>query len=57
MTTDNRFEQIDKAALHNALLELRTCPHCRSDLQPVALLENVYGCPKCRETWHIPPAK
>ena len=56
MKTDNRFEAIDRAALHNALLELHTCPRCRADLLPIAGCAHVYGCPDCRETWHIPPA-
>jgi len=51
---NNRFEQIDKAALHNALLDLHTCPRCRDDLKPVALCEDVFGCQRCKETWHIP---
>ena len=51
---DDRFEAMDKAALHNALLNLRTCPHCRNDLQPVALFEDVWGCRACDETWHLP---
>jgi hypothetical protein len=53
---DNRFEDIDKAALHNALLALHTCPHCRDDLQPVNFLFDVYGCAKCKETWYIEAA-
>jgi ribosomal protein L37AE/L43A len=54
MRTENRFEDIDRAALHNALLKLHVCVHCRRDLQPVALLADVWGCAHCRETWHIP---
>lgn len=54
MKPDNRFEALDKAALHNALLALHTCPHCRNDLLPVALVDHVFGCEQCRETWHIP---
>ena len=54
MRTDNRFEDIDKAALHNALLNLHTCPNCRRNLQPVALFEDVWGCASCKETWHLP---
>lgn len=49
-----RFEDIDKGALREALLALRTCPRCRGDLQPVALTEAVWGCPSCKETWHLP---
>ena len=56
---DDRFEAIDKAALHNALLALKQCPHCRRNLQPVALFEDVYGCDGKQwphhdfETWHL----
>lgn len=51
------YEAIDKAALHNALLQLHTCPRCRRDLQSVALCENVWGCKSCKETWHVEPQK
>jgi hypothetical protein len=57
MRTDNRWEEMDKDALHTALLALHTCPHCRSDLRPVALFEDVWGCADPShsfETWHIP---
>ena len=54
MRTDNRFEELDKAALHNALLALKTCPNCRGDLLPIAFCAEVYGCRPCHETWHIP---
>lgn len=54
MKEDHRFASIDRAALHNALLALRTCPHCRADLQPVAYCADVYGCEACKETWHLP---
>lgn len=30
---DNRFEQIDKLALREALIALRVCPKCRGDLR------------------------
>jgi hypothetical protein len=49
-----RFADMDKAALHNALLALRVCPGCRGDLLPVAFASEVYGCGACRETWHLP---
>jgi ribosomal protein L37AE/L43A len=49
------YEETDKSALKRALLALRTCPNCRADLQPVALLENVWGCHSCKETWHLEP--
>lgn len=54
MRRDNRFEETDKAALNRALLGLRVCPHCRADLRPVAYYQDVWGCTKCRETWHLP---
>lgn len=55
MKTDSRFEAIDKAALHSALLNLKTCPNCRRDLMPVGpMLDEVWGCHHCRETWHLP---
>lgn len=54
MKRDNRFENLDKAALSTALLELHTCPQCRVALRPVALCQGVYGCPDCKETWHLP---
>jgi hypothetical protein len=59
MRADNRFEDIDKGALVAALLALKTCPHCRRDLQPVAGFSEVWGCageqyPQHRpETWHL----
>ena len=31
-------------------------PTCGTNLLPVALLEDVVGCAKCRETWHRPKA-
>ena len=54
MRQDNRFEEIDRAALHNALLALRWCPHCRTDLRPVAFCEDVWVCELCAETWYLP---
>ena len=55
------YEAEDKAALRRALLALRTCPHCREDLRPVAFLADVWGCdgrgamrPHGAETWHLP---
>lgn len=56
MRQDNRFEAIDKAALHNALLDLKTCPRCYADLRPVAFFKDVWGCDSklhSFETWHI----
>ena len=54
MRTSNRWEAFDKGALYEALLALKTCPRCREDLQPVALLEKVFGCAACKETWYLP---
>ena len=54
MRHDNRFKEVDKAALHRALLNLGVCPNCRNDLQPVALFDEVEGCSDCRETWYMP---
>ena len=31
-----------------------TCPHCRADLEPVAICDGVWGCATCRQTWFIP---
>jgi len=53
MKEDNRWEEIDKAALHNALLEMKKCPRCQQDLQPVVFFEDVWGCSDCKETWHL----
>jgi hypothetical protein len=53
MTTHaDRYEAIDKAALYDALVALHTCPRCRADLQPVAFLEDTWGCAVCCETWY-----
>lgn len=54
LTEAGRWSEIDKAALCKALLALRTCPDCRADLLPVALVSDVWGCPFCHETWHLP---
>jgi hypothetical protein len=51
---NNRWEDLDKAALNDALLALRTCPNCRGDLQPVAFFDSVWGCKPCKETWYLP---
>ena len=58
MNHADRYEGQDKTALYNALLALKTCPHCRADLQPVALYDSVYGCNSGHplETWYIPEA-
>jgi ribosomal protein L37AE/L43A len=53
LTENGRFEDLDRTALHNALLALHTCPNCRADLLPVAFCEDVWGCRPCRETWNI----
>jgi len=70
MTTKNplgfdnsRFDEIDKAALHNALLALKTCPLCRRDLRQVkhsedgrsAPPENLWACVTCDEAWEVKP--
>lgn len=54
MSHVSEYEEIDRAALYNALLALRTCPHCRGDLLPANLYANVWGCKSCGETWHLP---
>ena len=51
------YEATDRAALHGALLALLTCPRCRADLLPVASMDRVFGCQKCRETWFIEDAR
>ncbi len=60
MRTNNRFEEIDKAAMNKHLLKNHKCPYCRKELQPVAFFEDVWGC-RCGgngisrlETWYIP---
>ena len=53
MRRDNRFDDIDSAALNTALLALKTCPRCRRDLQRVGRCPDVWGCATCRETWHL----
>ena len=57
MRTDNRFEEIDKIALQRALLAMRVCPHCRKDLKPVVLYDEVYACDNDEhpfESWYLP---
>jgi hypothetical protein len=54
------YEREDRIALYNALLATGVCPNnrChRPDLLPVALCKDVYGCPECHETWHLPKAE
>jgi hypothetical protein len=46
------YEQIDKSALKEALLNLEVCPNCRADLHEVAYLIGVRGCKVCNETWY-----
>ena len=53
MKTDNRFRDLDDAALIQALLALRVCPTDRQDLRPVALVKDVWGCARCHETWYL----
>jgi len=50
---DDRFKDIDRAALKAALLQMHVCPHCRADLKPVAFCADVFGCAECKETWHV----
>jgi ribosomal protein L37AE/L43A len=53
MRHTNEYESIDKAALYDALLALRTCPHCRADLLVYPLANDVWGCKECKETWYL----
>jgi len=51
---NSRFEQMDKAALFNALLALKTCPKCRIDLEGVGTSSKrftLWFCPDCETTW------
>lgn len=54
------YERTDRAALEFALLALKVCPHCRRDLVPVRLTDDVWGCegdPTHKPaTWHLPAA-
>lgn len=50
---DDRFEAMDRGALHTTLLALRTCPTCRLDLSAVANCRDVWACVNCKETWHL----
>lgn len=45
------YETEDRWAL---LSILHICPRHNTDLQPVALCEDVWGCKACNETWHFP---
>lgn len=48
------YEAMDKAALHNALLALHTCPKCRRDIRPVWTGEpDMWACVTCDKTWHV----
>lgn len=50
-----RFADIDRAALTDALLALRVCPRCRCKIRLVGpSLARVFGCAECKETWHLP---
>jgi hypothetical protein len=49
-----RFEDIDKAMERKFCLQDKICPKHRTELQPVAFCEDVWGCKACHETWHIP---
>ena len=37
-----------------ALLVTYVCPRDRTDLRPVALSEDTWGCENCHETWYLP---
>ena len=54
MSHVGRWEADDKRALERVLLSSKVCPKHRTDLQPVALYEDVWSCRECRETWHLP---
>lgn len=34
--------------------KVKRCPHCLGRLVPVSHVQNVLGCPTCRETWLLP---
>lgn len=61
MKQDHRFEEIDKAALRNALLAERVCPRCRRSLRHQAYLDNgmtdpdatAWGCVTCDLVYNI----
>lgn len=53
----DRFREIDDAVLRKCLLDMKICPQCRADLRTVALLDEVWGCENCKETWHLPSVK
>ncbi len=48
----DRFEDIDKAALVRALVNLMTCPVCRRELRPAQIPGHV-GCVTCDKVWRI----
>lgn len=50
---NNRWEEMDKIVLNRALIKSGICPKCNETLKPVALLEKVWGCKTCKQTWHI----
>jgi len=50
----NPWETADRIALEQARLALHVCPSCCTDLRPVALCEDTWGCPACRKTWYVP---
>jgi hypothetical protein len=50
-----RFEDLDRAALRPIWEDDQwICRRCRRPLIPVALLDDVWGCSRCHETWHLP---
>ena len=36
------------------LLREHKCPRCEGQLGKVRLLRDTWGCPDCKETWHLP---
>lgn len=61
MRSDNHFEALDKAALHNALIALGTCPFCRRDLQRFVYTgkgmetdASEWCCIRCDKTYKAP---
>jgi len=45
------YEATDKWALISIA---KICPRHGTELLPVALLDGVWGCKVCKETWHLP---
>lgn len=51
MRRDDRFDEIDKAALRSALLADGVCPKCRRDLRPAVDPADGLGCVTCDEVY------